>query len=350
MSQEEIYVSWKPLKEFTKEVFVRLGMPPDDAEVGAEVLVWANLRGIDSHGVLRIPWYVQLVDSELMKPNPNIKIIKETSAIVFIDADKAFGPVVTTDAMNRVMEKAKQAGICWCLIRNLTHQGAMGYYSLMAAENDMAGIALVCSPPNMAPYGAKAAGLHNSPISIAVPANKHRPVVLDMATSVAAGGKLNLAVDKGTSIPEGWAMDAEGNPTTNPKLAKVLIPVGGPKGSGLAMMFECLSSIMADNPLLEPILKDDTQKRKHNQNSIVAAIDISIFTDVEQYKNHIDTLIDCIKDLPKAEGVDEIFVPGEIENNYYDERIQNGIPLPKGTANNLREVAEKFNLKLPFDF
>ena len=247
-------MGWKPLKAFTEEVFVKAGIPSGDAEIVAEVLVWANLRGVDSHGVLRIPWYVDMLDTGQINARPRVKILKDTSAIMFIDADRAFGPVVTTFAMDRVMEKARQVGIGWCLIGNLTHQGAMAYYSLIAAKEDMAGIAIVCSPPNMAPHGAIARGVHNSPISIAVPAGKHRPLVLDMATSVAAGGKLNLAIDKGVSIPEGWAMDKGGKPTTDPNLAHILIPAGGPKGSGLAMMFECLTSIMAGNPLLEPVL------------------------------------------------------------------------------------------------
>jgi len=345
MSQDEVRVAWQPLKAFAREVFIRTGMPPEDAEMVAEVLIWANLRGIDSHGVLRIPWYIDLVDAGQMNPRPNIEVLKETVATVFIEADRAFGPVVTTFAMNRVMEKAKQVGVGWGLIRNLTHQGAIGYYSLMAAKADMAGITVVCSPPNMAPYGAKAKGLHNSPISIAVPAKRHRPIVLDMATSVAAGGKLLLAIDKGIPIPEGWALDRDGNPTTDPNRAAILIPVGGPKGSGLALMFECLSSIMADNPLLEPVLVNKSQESRHNQNSVVAAIDISMFTDVERYKSHVDTLIDCLKALPKAEGVDEVFVPGELEDRCYDERIQHGIPIPERTMRNLRRVAERFEVE-----
>lgn len=349
MSRGEVLVGWKPLKAFTEEVFVKAGIPSGDAEIVADVLVWANLRGVDSHGVLRIPWYVDMLDTGQINARPRVKILKDTVAIMFIDADRAFGPVVTTFAMNRVMEKARQAGIGWCLIRNLTHQGAMGYYPLMAAEADMAGIALVCSPPNMAPYGAKARGLHNSPIAIAVPAKQHRPLILDMATSVAAGGKLNLARDKGIPLQEGWALDGDGNPTTDPDLAKILVPAGGPKGSGLAMMFECLSSIMGDNPLLEPLLVDESRERLHNQNSVVAAINIGMFADVEDYKSHIDTLIDCLKALPTAEGFDEVLVPGEPEDKCYDERIEHGIPLPGGTVSNLRRVAERFGMELPVD-
>lgn len=363
MAQGEVRIPWEPLHAFTKEVFVQAGMPPDDAQAEADALIWANLRGVDSHGVLRIPWYVENVDKGVMNPKPNIQVIKETPATLMVEADRAMGPVVTIFTVKRVVEKAKKIGICWALIRNLTHQGALGFYSQMMAKKDMAGIVFVCNPPNMAPHGAKAPGVHNSPIAISVPAKRHHPLNLDMATSVVAGGKLWLAVDRGVPIPEGWALDKDGNPTTDPKKAAVLLPAGGPKGSGLAMMFECLSSVMAGHPLLEPALfgreaKPQESKKKaigerlsyvprHNQNSVVAAIDISTFTDVESYKEHIDNLIDGIKALPKAKGFSEIFVPGEPEERTFDERSRNGIPLPEGTIRNLQGISQRFNVRLP---
>jgi LDH2 family malate/lactate/ureidoglycolate dehydrogenase len=347
MATHEVRVAWEALKTFTREVFVRVGLPPQDAEVQADVLVWANLRGVDSHGVLRIPWYVELVDTGDMNPRPNIQILKETPATVLVDADHAFGPVVTTLAMSRVMQKAREVGIGWGLIRNTMHQGALGYYSLMAVKEGMAGIALVCSPPNMAPHGARAAGVHNSPITIAVPAKRHRPLLLDMATSVAAGGKLRLAEDRGVSIPEGWALDKHGDPTTDPHLAEILLPFAGPKGSGLALMFECLSSLMVGNPLLAPMLLGTEQSRRHRQNGVVAAIHIGTFADVERYKTHVDDLIDGLKGLPKAEGVQEILVPGELEDNVSDQRLREGIPLPSGTLRKLRSVAERLDIPLP---
>jgi len=365
MAQSEVRVAWEPLHEFTKEVFVRVGMPPEGAEAEAGALIWANLRGVDSHGVLRIPWYVENVDKGVMNPKPNIQVIKETPATLLIDADRALGPVVTIFVVNLVIEKARKAGIGWALIKNLTHQGALGYYSQMMAKRDMAGIVFVCNPPNMAPYGARVAGVHNSPIAISVPAKRHHPLNLDMATSVVAGGKIWLAVDKGVPIPEGWALDKDGKPTTDPKKVGALLPFGGPKGSGLALMFECLTSVMASNPMLEPALfgkeigppvQDKKTKAigerlsyvpRHIQNSVVAAIDIRTFTDVEGYKEHIDNLIDGLKALPKAEGFSEIFVPGEPEERTFVDRSRNGIPLPEGTVRNLRSIAERFGVKLP---
>ena len=348
MVQNEERVAWRPLKEFTREVFIRMGLPPDDAETEATVLIWANLRGVDSHGVLQVPFYIEEIEGGYMNLKPNIQVVKETPAALLIEADHAFGPVVTTFAMNQVMGKAKEGGISWAFIRNTSHQGAMGYYPLMAADRGMAGIAFVCTPPLMAPYGARVAGVDNSPIAISVPAKRHPPLVLDMATSVAALGKITLAMDKGTAIPEGWALDQDGTPTTDPGKVAALLPFGGPKGSGLALMFECLSSVMVGNPLLEPVLLGYKKSEGHQvQNSVVIAIDIGTFTDVEDYKEHIDNLIDGLKALPRAEGVSEIFVPGEPENRIYDDRSRNGIPLPKGTILRLRRVAERLDIRFP---
>jgi len=282
-----------------------------------------------------------------MNPRPNIRVEKETAATVLIDGDRALGPVVTTVAMRRAIDKARGAGIGWAVIRNTTHQGAMAYYALMAVDAGMAGIAIVCSPPNMAPFGARAAGVHNSPISIAVPAGRHRPLCVDMATSVAAGGKLSLARDKGIPLPPGWALDEVGRPTTDATRAKILVPVGGPKGSGLAMMFETLTSLMVGNPLLGPALYGDSGADRHRQNSVVAAIDIGAFTDLVAYRAEVDRLIDGLRTLPPAEGVMEVLVPGEPEDRMAAERSRNGVPLPPGTIDNLRAVASRFRVPLP---
>lgn len=343
----EVLVDPDDLKRFTTEVFEHAGMPPGDAEIEADVLVWANLRGVDSHGVLRIPWYIQNVDDGVFNVSPKIEVENETVATLLIEGDYAFGPVVTVFAMNKTIEKARDAGVCWSIIRNTTHQGAMAYYSLMAVEHDMAGIAVVCSPPNMAPFGAKGKGVHNSPIAIAVPAKEGDPLVLDMATSVVAGGKLNLAQDKGEPIPIEWSLDPEGNPTTVPSFDNILLPFAGPKGSGLALMFATLSNIMVGNPLLEPNITGRAPTARGVQNSFLVALDIGAFTDVEKYKADIDALIAAQKTLPKADGFEDILVPGEPEYRMQAERSRNGIPLPMGTVRNLRAVAERFGVRMP---
>ncbi len=279
-----------------------------------------------------------------MNSRPTVRVTHETPAIVHWDADRSMGPPVTKMAMRAVMRKARDLGVGWGLIRNVTHQGAMAYYSLMAAAEGMAGIAIVCSPPNMAPYGARAAGLHNSPITIAVPTRDHPPLVLDMATSVAAGGKLYHARDRGVPLGEGWALDANGQPTTDAARASVLLPAGLYKGSGLAMMFECLASIMAANPLAEPFMSAAGAERPHNQNGIVIAVDVAAFTGVDDYRTRVDALIDAIKALPAADGSDDVLVPGEREHLEFERRSAAGIPLPDGTARNLDEIADKLGV------
>jgi len=347
MAGDQILVNSKALWQFVKDVFVEVGLSPKDAEIEADVLVWANLRGVDSHGVQRIPGYVRAAREGYYRVDAQVQVVEETSAMALVEADRAFGPVVTVPAMERAMAKARQVGIGWILIRNTTHQGAMGYYALMAARCDMAGLAFVCNPPNMAPTGARAAGVHNSPIAIAVPGKEHASLILDMATSVAARGRVDVALDKGISIPKGWALDKDGNPTTDPREAAIMCPAGGYKGYGLALMFECLSSLMVGNPLLAPRLLGREGAPRGAQNSVVAAIDIGRWTDVDQYKRNIDETAIGIKGLPKAEGVDEIFLPGEPEDRVYQERIENGIPLPAGTVNRLREVAEDLGVAMP---
>jgi len=343
----EVRVPWDKLQEFTKQVFMGAGMSAQDAATEAEVLVWANLRGIDSHGVLRIPQYLDSVASGGMNPQANIRVEMETPAVMLVEADHAFGPVVTKWTMERVIDKARVVGIGWAVIRNTTHQGAMGYYARMAALQNMAGIAIVTNPPNMAPYGAKAAGVHNAPLAMAVPGKTHKPLVLDMATSVAAAGKISLAIDKGVPIPEGWALDRDGNPTTDPRNAAIMLPFGGYKASHMALMFECFTGIMAGNPLIEPSLLKTWQVRRGTQNSVVAAINIGLFTDVHSFQEHVDQTIVAIKGLPKADGFAEIFVPGEPEDKVAEERMAHGVPLPQGTADKLRQVAEKMNIPLP---
>jgi ureidoglycolate dehydrogenase (NAD+) len=346
--KDTVVVPWQDLWQFTKDIFLQVGLSPEEAEIEADVLVWANLRGVDSHGVRAIPLYVKMVQDGFFKTDAQVRTVHETPAVLVVDGDHGFGPVITVHAMEHVMAKARQVGFAWGFLRNITHQGAIGYYALMAAKENMAGLAWVCGGPNMAPYGARARGTHNSPIAIAVPGNEHPPLILDMATSVVAYGKLRVAIDKGEAIPDTWALDEDGQPITDAQDVAMLCPTGGYKGSGLALMFECLSSLLVGVPMLAPQLLDlEAKPPRGTQNGIVAAIDIGALTDIDGYKEEIDRLAGAIKALPKAEGFEHVFVPGEPEDRYREQRERDGIPLPEPVASSLREVAAELGVELP---
>ena len=226
----------------------------------------------------------------------------------------------------------------------------MGYYVEKLALQGLAGIAVVCDPPNMAPPGAKAAGTHNSPIAFAVPSRDRGAVIFDMATSIVAFGRLMVAADQGVPLGDDWALDADGKPTTDPALARFLRPAGGYKGYGLAFMFECFTSLMAGNALLAPhILADRAGDKPKNgaQNSFIAAVDISMFTDVEKMSTEVDELVRAEKSLPTQDGVDEVMVPGDPQQRTLLDRSTHGIPIPPGTWDKIVAAAARLNLQLP---
>src|ERR1041385_3830085 len=334
----------EPLARFATEIFVRSGMPRPDAAVVAEVLVWANLRGVDTHGVMRIPRYVDLIENGDMNPRPAIKTRKETPASVLIEADRAAGPVAMTRAAAEAVRKARDAGVGLALVRATTHTAALGYYTLAIANEGMAGIALAGSWPNVVYHGSRAAGVSTSPISIAVPAGD--PVVLDMATSVVSMGKLNQAKRTGEPIPEGWAIDAQGNPTTAPKAAQPPLPMAGPKGSGLSFMVECLASLIVSNPLLAESLEDTPQGRRHRQNGFVMAIDPPQFGDPGNFRREVDRLVRALKGLPVDENAGEILMPGERGRRTLERRAREGIPIPGAVHGELQALAVRLGVPM----
>lgn len=355
MTDQTLVLPWQALHEFSTRVFAALGLPEDHARKEADTLLWANLRGVDSHGVVRIPWYVQNTQNGVMNTSPNIQVTVETPAVALIEADQAYGPIVTNMAADMAVEKAKEVGIGWVLIRNHTHQGTMGQYAQRIANHDMVGLIFVASRPNTAPFGARAAGVSNNPIGLSAPAARHPHLVLDMATSLVAMGKVLVARERGESLPVGWGLDENGNPAIDPKDLATLLPMGGPKGSGMSLLFECMGSLMVSNPLVLPVLSGELEEAKtyhvgrmarHNQNSVVAAIDVSRFIDINEYKEQVDSLIDHLKELPRADGFDDILMPGEKEERTYAERIKTGIPVPPKTLDTLRQIAA--DLKIEF--
>jgi LDH2 family malate/lactate/ureidoglycolate dehydrogenase len=328
-----------PLRRFTSDVFARAGMADADAAIVADALVWANLRGMDSHGVLRVPGYVEWIRRGDINTKPRMVVATETPAVVVFDADRAAGPIAMTAAMRHAVRKAREAGAGLVLVRATTHTAALGYYTLIAAREGMAGLAFAASTPLMAYHGARAPGVSTTPISIALPGNDSHPLLLDMSSSLIAMGKLNQARRTGEPLPEGAALDAEGRPTTDAKQAVTPLPLGGPKGSGLALMVECLTSLVLGNPIAAEVLEGTARGERHRQNCLALAIDVARFGDPQAFQREAQRLIGVLKALPRAAGVDEILMPGERGGRTFERRTREGIPLPPSVVAELSKVA-----------
>ena len=341
----DLRVSAEALLAFTQRIFEALDVPPDDARMVAEGLVWANLRGIDSHGLIRLPSYVARLDKGIVNARPKMKIVKELPAVMVIDADHGHGQVALTYGMEKAMEKARTAGIGWVLVWRTKHSGAVGWYTRRAAEAGFAGIYIGTSQPNMAYYGSRVGGVSTSPICISVPRAGGRTITLDMATAEAGVGRLMHHKATNTPLGEGWALDAEGNPTTDPQKAELPTPLGGPKGAGLSLMFECITSLMMGPSFIRRWIEGEC--REHQQSAIVAAIDIAAFTDLESYREEAEKLARTIKALPRADGVDEILIPGERSDSIYERRSREGIPVPARTWDNVAKVADRLGVAMP---
>jgi LDH2 family malate/lactate/ureidoglycolate dehydrogenase len=333
------------LRGFTRDVFVAAGLPRAHAETVADVLVWADLRGVESHGVARIPMYLRLLDAGDLNPAPAITIRTDTLAAVVLDMDRAAGPVAMTMAAAKAIEKARDAGIGFALARATTHTAALGYYTSAIARDGMAAIAFAASVPMMAYHGARVAGVSTSPISIAVPGGDHGPLVLDMAASMISAGGLTQARRTGRAIPPGVALDATGLPTTDPAAAATPRPLGGYKGSGLSLMIECLASLLTSNPIIAGAL--NAGGGLHKQNGLVLAIDVARFADPALFRAEVERLIAAVKALPREPGVAEILVPGERGDRTLEERRRNGIPLSPPTVQDLGFVADRFGVTMP---
>jgi len=348
---KEKRVPWQDLKEFVRLFFVRNGCPEEDAEVSADSIVQANLHGVDSHGVLLIPMYLRQFQEGQINPRPNVEVLRETPSTALIDADLSYGPIVSVRAMRMAIVKARNTGMGWVAIRRTAHQGALYYYPLLAVQQEMVGIAMTTSGPTTVPWGGAERSIGNNPIAFGVPSKTKHPLILDMAVSVVAAGWVAHARERGEPIPEEWGVDAQGRPTSDParvlERGGALQPMGTYKGSGLSLLIEAMAGILVANPLIAPALEGE-EWRQRGQSSVMAAVDISAFTDVEKFKLEVDRLINAVKEVPRASWASEILVPAEREWRALEERSRDGIPLHENALTRLRDVASK--LEIPFRY
>ena len=340
-----VTVSPSVFEGFIRDIFEAVGVSAEDAAAAAPSFVWASLRGVDSHGVSRVPRYVEMFGKGVANPTPEITVDDSAPAVSVIDADFAPGPVALTRAVGIAVAKAKTQGAAVVSVRNTVHTGAIGYYVSLVAEQGLVGIGIAAGSPMMSYEGAVGASVATSPLAIAVPRTGAKPpVLLDMASSLIAMGKIAQAKRTGTPLPEGSATTADGTPTTDPELAKVPTPLGGAKGSGLSLMFELLTSVLVAAPILTPY---HGGQKKHRQNATLIVLAPAAFGGAEAFAAGVDATVDTIHDLPKSEGVERILVPGERSAATAAGRSADGIPVGDKLWTELVEVAGTLGVTVP---
>lgn len=336
-------ISADALRDFTGALLRAGGFSDDAAKQTADLLVWANLRGIESHGVLRIPRYVEMVEQGGIVGDAIPEQVHGMGAVAVLDGGKCAGAVGMNAAVEHAATLARTHGLGWCAARNISHCGALGYFTGALAEQGLIGMAMSASKPLMSYYGSKDAALSTNPISIAAPSPSGMPVILDMSTAAVALGKISAAKDRGADIPEGWGIDKDGNPTTDPAKVATLLPMAGPKGSGLSLMIEVLASVLVGMPIISPVLNGTGPGAF---NGLVIAADPAAFGQAEAFPAAIADLETAIHGLDPAEG-SEVLLPGERGARTETTRAKEGIPLADGTTKRLVKLAGDLSVAVP---
>lgn len=347
------------LRKFTESVFKAIGCSDEHAQLAADVLIKADLRGIDSHGVARLSGYVRLWEKERINTKPNIRIVHETASTATIDGDGGLGLVIAPFAMQVAMQKAEQCGSGWVSVRNSNHFGIAAYHTLMAVEKDMIGFAMTNASPLVAPTHANERLLGTNPMCYAFPAGKHEPVIVDMATSAAANGKLEIAQRTGKAIPDGWIIDKNGKPSTNPHELKEggsLVPLGSDqehgshKGFGLGATVDILSAVLSGanyGPWVPPFvafLEPPADPVGLGIGHFLGAMRVDGFRPADEFKSHLDNWIERFKSAKTIAPDQKVIIPGEPEFEAEQYRKTNGIPLVKAVVDDLNALANRLEI------
>lgn len=330
------------LRRFASSVFTHCGLEPNAAAVVAESLVWADLHGIDTHGVARIPAYVERFGLKLVNPRAEMRIETKMPFAASLDGANSMGAVVADCAMREALARAESVGIGVVVARRSNHFGAAGYWARMAIPKGCIGICVSPASKSLAPFGSKAPLFGTNPFAVAVPVASRTPWVMDFATSVAARGHIRLAAREGRPIPEGWALDRDGHPTTDAAkaLEGVMLPFAGPKGSALSMLADILGGVLAGAAFAGEIRDMNTDfSAPQDLGHFFLAMRVDAFMPAEAFAARMEKMIERIKALPPVPGVKEVMYPGEPEARVAAERSERGIPLSDATRAALAKLA-----------
>lgn len=356
---ETIY-EYKKLEDFCREVFIKMGCSSEDAALASDVLISADLRGVDSHGVARLIGYVRLWEKDRINPSPKIKVVHETPSTATVDGDAGLGLVVAPKVMKLVMEKAEKVGSGWISVKNSNHFGIAGYHAMKALSKDMIGMAMTNASPLVAPTFSKERLLGTNPIAVAIPTGKQPPFVADFATTTAANGKLEILQRKKAETPTGWVQDKDGQQSTDPYAVKnggALLPLGSDRDRGshkgycLGSIVDIFSAVFSGagyGPWAPPFvsflpLPEDPVGE--GLGHFLGAMRIDGFRPSNEFKFHMDNWIERFRSATPVEGKDRVQIPGDQEREMEEIRKDNGIPLLQPVEEDLKSLAKKFNLK-----
>ena len=341
-------VSAQKLEDFTARALQAVGISALESRSIAALMTRADLQGSDGHGVFRLPQYIRRIKGGAVNVKPDIRVVREAAGMALVDGDNGMGHLVMRFATGKAIEKAKSAGVAWAGVKWSNHAGPASLYAGMPLEHDMAGLYLAVGNANhLPPWGGLDMLLSTNPIAVAVPAGEEPPIVLDMATTVAAYGKVKTKAQRGETMPEGWMMDRQGRPLTDPKRANegFLLPIGGYKGYGLALIFGLLAGTLNGAAMGKDVVDfnaDDTTPT--NTGHVIVAINVEAFQPVADFKKSVDALIRDIRASQRLPGVDRIRLPGEGSRAARADRMKNGIPLSAPLAASLNQLAGELRI------
>jgi LDH2 family malate/lactate/ureidoglycolate dehydrogenase len=336
------------LVRFVSEAFAAVGLPAADAVTCAQLMTRADLLGADGHGIFRLPQYIRRIKGGAVNVKPRVRVARQAAGMALVDGDNGMGHVVMSFAAKTAIEKAKTAGVAWVGVNCSNHAGPASLYASMPVEHDMAGLYLAVGNANhMAPWGGVDLLLSTNPIAVAVPATEG-PIVLDMATSVAAYGKVKTAAQRGESMPEGWMIDHQGKPLTDPKRAAegLLVPIGGYKGYGLALMIGLLAGSLNGAAMGSETVDfnaDDTTAT--NTGHVIVAISIAAFGELDDFRRRVDKLVREIRRSRRMPGVERVWLPGDQSRAKLEERSRLGVPVPEVLRAGLDKLATELKIK-----
>jgi LDH2 family malate/lactate/ureidoglycolate dehydrogenase len=338
------------LLDFATAVYERCGMPPSEARLAADTLVQADLWGHQSHGVMRLSWYVGRLKAGVCDPKAKPETIVDAGAIAVIDGKDGMGQVLTAHAMEDAIRRSRAHGIGAVALRNSNHFGTAMYFTLMAARAGCVGFLATNASPAMAPWGGRKKTVGTNPWSWAAPSGSRSPMMLDIANTGVARGKIYLARQKGLPIPEGWAINAEGAPTTDPAEAieGIILPMAQHKGYAIAVMMDMLSGILSGSAFGAGVHGPYQTEHRSGAGQFMIALNIAAFMPLTEFGERMERYISELKSVPLAQGFDEIVYPGELEARSEARNCAEGILLPEDTRADLRKLADALGLQAPF--